>query len=372
MRGKLITIVEKQVIGVFKIKKKFLNIGIGMIIVLVIIWLLNQVSFVFTPLVIFIQTLFIPFLISGILYYLARPVVRLLEGWKVPRKLAIMLIFVALIGIVVTVVELVGPLLQDQFKRLIDNVPDMVKAAQDALNYWQKNQEYIPQFAKDIIASVTTKLQTNALSTGAVVAKVLSNVFGFLFSLVIVPFILFYMLSDRDKFVPNVTRFFPKSKEKEIRSVLHDMDKALGGYIQGQLIVSSVVGILLLIGYLIIGLDYALILALFGMATNVIPFLGPFIAATPAVIVAFFQNPIMAVYVIIVMFVAQQIESNLVSPQVMGKTLNVHPLTIILLILVGGNLAGVLGMILIIPTYAVLKVVVLHIYQLIRLRKIEE
>jgi predicted PurR-regulated permease PerM len=79
----------------------------------------------------------------------------------------------------------------------------------------------------------------------------------------------------------------------------------------------------------------------------------------------------MALYVVIIMFVAQQIESNLVSPQVMGKTLNVHPLTIILLILVGGNLAGVLGMILIIPTYAVLKVVVLHIYQLFRIRKVE-
>lgn len=355
----------------FKIKKKFFNLGIGIIIVLIIIWLLNQVSFVFTPLVIFIQTLFIPFLISGILYYLARPVVRLLEGWKIPRKLAIMLIFVILIGIVIAVIELIGPLIQDQFKRLIENVPDMVKAAQDAFTYWQKNQEYIPQFAKDIIANLTTKLQTNALATGGAVAKVLGNVFGFIFSLVIVPFILFYMLNDRDRFVPNVTRFFPKSKEKEIRSVLHDMDKALGGYIQGQLIVSSVVGILLLIGYLIIGLDYALILALFGMATNVIPFLGPFIAATPAIIVAFFQNPIMALYVVIIMFVAQQIESNLVSPQVMGKTLNVHPLTIILLILVGGNLAGVLGMILIIPTYAVLKVVVLHIYQLFRIRKVE-
>ncbi|MGE8205404.1 AI-2E family transporter [Heyndrickxia sp. NPDC080065] len=356
----------------FKIKKKLLHLGIGIIIVLIIIYLLNQVSFVFTPLVIFIQTLFIPFLISGILYYLARPIVKLLEGWKIPRKLAIMLIFVMLIGVIVTVVELVGPLLQDQFKRLVENVPDMVKAGQDAFDYWQKNQEYIPQFAKDIIANVTAKLQTNALSTGAIVAKTLSNVFGFIFSLVIVPFILFYMLNDRDRFVPNVTRFFPKSKEKEIRSVLHDMDKALGGYIQGQLIVSSVVGILLLIGYLIIGLDYALILALFGMATNVIPFLGPFIAATPAIIVAFFQDPIMAVYVVIVMFVAQQIESNFVSPQVMGKTLNVHPLTIILLILVGGNLAGVLGMILIIPTYAVLKVVVLHIYQLFRIRKVEE
>lgn len=356
----------------FKIKQKLFHLGIGIIVVLIIIWLLNQVSFVFTPLVIFIQTLFIPFLISGILYYLARPIVKLLEGWKIPRKLAIMLIFVMLIGVIVTVVELVGPLLQDQFKRLVENVPDMVKAGQDAFDYWQKNQEYIPQFAKDIIANVTTKLQTNALSTGAIVAKTLSNVFGFIFSLVIVPFILFYMLNDRDRFVPNVTRFFPKSKEKEIRSVLHDMDKALGGYIQGQLIVSSVVGILLLIGYLIIGLDYALILALFGMATNVIPFLGPFIAATPAIIVAFFQDPIMAVYVVIVMVVAQQIESNLVSPQVMGKTLNVHPLTIILLILVGGNLAGVLGMILIIPTYAVLKVVVLHIYQLFRIRKVEE
>lgn len=97
---------------------------------------------------------------------------------------------------------------------------------------------------------------------------------------------------------------------------------------------------MLLIGYLIIGLDYAFLLALIGVVTNVIPFLGPYIAVTPAIIIALFQDPIMAVYVAIIMLVAQQIEGNLITPNVMGNALSVHPLTVITLILAAGNIAG--------------------------------
>jgi predicted PurR-regulated permease PerM len=353
-------------------EKRWFRFGIGLILILTIFWLLNEVSFIFTPLVIFVQTLFLPFLIAGILFYLFRPLTHVLEQWHVPRKVAILLIFLVIIGLVATVVALLGPIVQKQFVQLIDNIPAMISTVQEGISFWQENQQFIPEFVKEAVYNIGNKLESIFATTGSFIGNLLSSVFGFVFALVIVPFILFYLLHDREKFASNVSRFFPDSKEGEIRDVLRDMDKAIASYIQGQLIVSTCVGILLLIGYLIIGLDYSLLLALFAMITNVIPFLGPFIAVIPAVIVAFFQDPVMVLWVAIIMLLAQQIESNLVSPQVMGRALNVHPLTIILLILVGGNLAGVLGMILIIPTYAVAKVVVQHSYQLLSIKRRED
>jgi predicted PurR-regulated permease PerM len=354
-------------------KTKWFRAGVGIALLLVIIWLMNEVQFIFTPVVIFIQTLFTPFLIAGLLFYLSRPIISLLEKWKVPRKLGILILFLLFISGLTLFISFIGPIIQRQFANLINNIPEMIDVVKQGINYWQTNQEYIPSYVKDAVDYVGEWLEKNMVSAGTMIGSFIGsfigNLFGFLFSLAIVPFILFYMLSDRDKFAPNVTQFFPKSKKDEIRSVLSDMDSAIANYIQGQLIVSTFVGVVLLIGYLIIDLDYSLLLALFGMVTNVIPFLGPFLAVIPAIIAAWFQDPIMVLYVIIVMVVAQQAESNFISPTVMGKALNIHPLTIILLILVGGNLAGILGMILIIPTYAVGKVIVKHSYQLLTLRK---
>lgn len=345
-------------------KERWFRFGIGTIMVLVIIWLLNADRYVFTPAVIFIQTLFLPFLIAGVLFYLTRPLSQLLENWRFPRKVAILFIFLIIAGILALVINLLLPIVQAQFVRLIDNVPAMIDTIQDAIAYWQDNQESIPQFVIDAVHDIGDKLKVIFSTTGSFITDFLSRFVGFLFSLVVVPFILFYLLNDRDAFMPNFLRLFPKSREQEIRNVLEDMDRAIGGYIQGQLIVSTCVGFILLVGYYMIGLDYALLLALFGMVMDVIPFLGAFISVIPALIAAWFQDPIMMVYVAIVMIVAHLFESNLIAPQVMGRVLRIHPLTIILLILVGGKLAGILGMILIIPSYAVLKVITQHAYRL--------
>ncbi|SET93165.1 Predicted PurR-regulated permease PerM [Salinibacillus kushneri] len=350
-------------------KTKWFRISVGIILFLTIIWLINEVQFIFTPLVVFFQTLFAPFLLGGILFYLFRPFIRLLERMKVPRKIGIILLYLIFVGFLTFIISVIAPVVHQQFSNLIDNIPEMVDVVEQGITYWQTNQDLLPQYAKNAIDYVSNRLEDILMSTGTYLGEVLGNVVGFIVSLVIVPFILFYLLSDQEKFVPNVTRYFSKSQAHQIKEVFRDMDKAIASYIQGQLIVSSFVGIVLFIGYLIIGLDYSLLLALFGMVTNVIPFLGPFIAAIPAVIAGWFQDPMMSVYVIIVMVVAQQAESNLISPLVMGKSLNVHPLTIILLVLVGGNLAGVLGMILIIPFYAVGKVIVQHIYRLWNIHK---
>lgn len=349
--------------------RRWFRIGVAVVLILSILWLLDEVNYVFTPIIIFFKSLFVPFLIAGLLFYLLRPLIILLEKGKMPRKLAILFVFLIICGLITLIVKLIGPIIQEQFQQLIDNIPLMISAVENAITYWQQNQEFIPQYVKDFVNQFTGRLEQIFSATGVFVTEMIGSIFSFVFTIVVVPFILFYLLNDREKFIPSVRRFFPETRRDEIEHVLKDMDRALASYIQGQLIVSTCVGILLLIGYVIIGLDYALLLSLFAMVTNVIPFLGPFIAVIPAVIVAFFQEPIMVLYVIIVMIIAQQIESNFISPQIMGRALNVHPLTIILLIIVGGNLAGILGMILIIPVYAVSKVVIKHTYQLILMKQ---
>ena len=111
------------------------------------------------------------------------------------------------------------------------------------------------------------------------------------------------------------------------------------------------------------GLEYALLLVIFAFFMNVIPFIGPWIAFMPALIIGFLQDPIMVIWVSLVTLVAQQTDSNLITPNVMGKTLDIHPLTVITIILAAGNIAGFIGILLAIPAYAVGKTVVRNIYK---------
>jgi len=146
------------------------------------------------------------------------------------------------------------------------------------------------------------------------------------------------------------------------------MDTQVGSYIQGQIIVATCIGLLLFIGYLIIGLDYAITLAIIAAVTSVIPYLGPMIAIIPAIIIALVESPFMLVKLAIVWAAVQFLEGNLISPNIMGRTMKIHPLTIIVVLLIAGNLFGIIGVILGIPGYAILKVFVTYLYDKFRER----
>jgi len=188
-------------------------------------------------------------------------------------------------------------------------------------------------------------------------------------TIITVPFILFYMFKDGKKFPLAVMRFIPVNYRNEGLNIIRETGETLGTYIQGQTLVCLAVGFLTFIGFLIIHLPYALLLGLIIAVTNIIPYLGPFIGAAPAVIVGLLDTPSKALLAVIVVVVVQQIDGNIMSPLIIGKRLDMHPLTIIVLLLVAGNLAGVLGMILAVPVYAVAKTVVINIYRLWQLRK---
>ncbi|MFE8702725.1 AI-2E family transporter [Cytobacillus sp. FJAT-54145] len=357
-------------------EKKWFRYMVAIILFLLIVLLLKVNQFILVPLWIFVQTIFLPFVLAGILFYLCRPLVRWLESKKVPKWIAILGAYLAITLFIYLLIRLVGPIINDQLETFVDNLPAMVSTVTEWIKYVQVNRSTFPDFVQEAILNASTELEQRVKNNIGNIANGILGVFGFIggfvntiFYLVLVPFILFYMLKDGHRFSPSVTNFFKKSKQDEIKEILKDMDKTISSYIQGQMLVSFIVGALLYVGYLVIGLNYSLVLALFGMLTNVIPFLGPFIAVIPALLVALFQEPIMVLYVAIIMVIAQQIEGNVISPQVMGKTLNIHPLTIIVLILTAGNLVGLLGVIFVIPVYSIVKVLITRIIKIYKINQ---
>lgn len=357
-------------------QSRFFKLLAAILIILLIILVGSQVSFIFKPFVVFFQTLFIPFLIAGVLFYLLRPIVNFLHTKKIPKSLAILVIYLGMIGLITLLVLSVGPILQAQVMKLIDNTPMLFEELRKLFiqienNEWFSRYQETDNFSIEEITNNLVSYLTDAfdfLSNN--IASFIGGVINIILIFIVVPFVLFYLLKDGDKLPDQLLRFFPKKQQAEGHRILEDMDDKLSSYIQGQIIVSVCVGVLMYISFLIIGIEYSLILALIAMVTNVVPFVGPWIGTVPAVIVALISSPMMVLWVVIAIVIVQQIESNLISPQVMGRKLSLHPLTIIILILVAGAFAGLLGLILAVPTYAITKVVISHMYRLFQLRKI--
>lgn len=272
------------------------------------------------------------------------------------------MIFLLFIFVGFLITRFIAPIAQEQFTKLVDNIPAMAEMLSETVTYWQQNQDIIPSEFNNTIDNVAQNLQTYLQDAPKIIINVVSQLIGFVFALVLIPFFLFFMLKDGDKLIPFIKKFLNERSAQSFEKLARSVDYTLNAFILGQMTVSIVVGLLLLIGYMIIDLHYALTLALFAMVMNVIPFVGPFLAVIPALLVGFFQDPMLAVWVAIITIIAQQLEGNFVSPNVMGKALSIHPLTIITLILAAGSLAGFLGLLFAIPTYAVLKAIVSHFY----------
>ncbi|SIS81151.1 AI-2E family transporter [Salimicrobium salexigens] len=348
------------------LQKKWFQTIIALIAICLLILLLNKIQFFFQPILTYISAIALPLIGGGVLYYISRPLVEWLTRVKVPRVPAILFVFILFIAAGYLVVQFIAPIAQQQYTKLMNNIPEMVQTVEQGVGYWQQNQDILPERVTDTIQNFTDNLESYIQEASAAFFNILTNVVSFLFSLILVPFFLFFMLKDGHRLLPFLSGYMREKSPSFADSFVRwarSVDRTLYTFILGQLTVSVAVGLLLLIGYLAIGLQYSLTLSLFAMIMNVIPFIGPFLAVIPALIVALFQNPIMVIWVAIITIIAQQVEGNLISPNIMGKALHIHPLTIITVILAAGSLAGFLGLLFAIPTYALIKATVAHLYE---------
>lgn len=340
---------------------------IGLILIFLLILLISVTDFIFVPLFQLIGAVAFPIIGAGILYYLTKPIMHFLERFKIHRIVAIILVFIIILIVATLFVVYIWPILRDQTANIIQGIPAMVNVVQNFIAYWEANYMYIPDqvvaAVNDFVNNIPSHIEEIVNYLFAFVGGLIGQVISIVAGIVLIPFFLFFMLKDGEKLLPFITKFFKPKKAANIRSLFRKIDRVLAAFIQGQLMVSFFVGVLLFIGYSAIQLDYALALALFGMVTNVIPYLGPFIAVTPALIIGAFQDPLNLIWVSIIMIVAQQIESNLISPNVMGQVLHLHPLTIITVILAAGSIAGFLGILFAVPFYAVVRTIIIHFYE---------
>lgn len=340
-----------------------------------IIYISTKISFLFKPIVVFSTTLFFPILISGFLYFLLNPVVNRLQRLKLPRTVAILIIYVVFIGLIVLLVGTVVPAISKQVTSLANDLPKYAKQTKEFFDQLAHSQQYKWFLTQDYISvnDIEKKIIAFANTLPGQITNGLSGVFGLITNLTViiatVPFLLFYMFKDGQNFPNSIVKLLPTSYRQPALKMLKDTGDTLATYIQGQIMVALFVGTISFIGYLIIGLPYALILALIVSVTNIIPYVGPILGGAPAVLVALFDSPTKAILALVVIVIAQQMEGNVISPLILGKSLDTHPATIIILLLVAGNLAGVLGMVLAVPSYAVMKTIIVNTVRFLQMRK---
>ncbi len=351
---------------------KYFRIGYGIALFLLIVLLASKVDFLFEPIGIVFRTLFLPIFVSGILYYLLRPIVDALVKLKLARWLSIIVVYLAGFALITAASIWVFPYIINQFNTMVENLPQLVQSAQQQFEQLQHNAwigKYLSEHNIDWSKNTAKYIGDVTNVTVASLQNIIAFLARFLIVLTTVPFILYYMLSQGEKVPQFIMKFVPEERNKDGKHILKEMDEALSSYLQGKVLLSICLGILVFIGYALVGLEYSLLLAICMMFFNLIPYVGSLIGAVPAVIIAFIDSPAMVIKVIVIVLIAQQIEANILSPQIMGRKLNIHPLTIILILLVAGSFGGLLGMFLAVPCYAVVRELVTYFYKLHLLRK---
>lgn len=348
----------------------------------IVLFLYQKVGFIFTPILVFFHTVILPVILSVIVFYLLRPVLKLLMKWKVPKIWGILILYVIVIGLITLLVTLVVPFLKDQFMNLFSEFPQYFMKLVNSIQVFVEDSRFtstldkynidlnqaITQIGNDLVTTVKDVAGNLGTTLAASITGFVTTLTGIILAIVTVPFILFYLLKDGEKLPKAFLKLVPPAARKDTQLILHDADRQISSYIQGQLIVSFCIGVMVTIGFLIIGLDYAVPLGFLAMITSVVPYLGPIIAITPAAIIAVVTAPVMLLKLAVVWTIVQLIEGKFISPQVMGKSLHVHPITIIFVLLTAGSLFGVPGVVLGIPGYAVLKVFVSHMWNLLKQR----
>lgn len=332
------------------------------ILVGIIFLLYSQLDYIMGPLFTIISAILTPLLISFILFYLFSPIIKFAEKKGVPKLWGIIILYVLVLGVFTLLLVWLIPLLQRQFEDLINTLPQLFKQVTDFItdivnNFivredqqeaFQQGLEYFDNIEADIV---------NYISDGfSGMGSVLSSVTSALLIVFLVPVILFFLLKDGDNFAKRFMSKVPPKGRRDVASILAAIDAQVGNYVKGQMLIALINGVLMFIGFSIIGLNYSGVLAVAGGILSFVPYLGPTLTFVPAALIALSQGFWVGVQLIVVWIVIQFIEGNLVEPNVMGRRLNIHPLTIILVLLVMSELLGIIGMLIGVPLFAVIKV----------------
>lgn len=288
----------------------------------------------------FIRDIVLQLFVALILMSVLNPFIKKLSRYKIPKAISALISYIFIFGILGVAIATLLPPLIEQTTNLANNLPKYL------LNLGINN------YANgEVLKQIVSQLG----SVPGQIVKAGFSLFSNILSILTVAIFAFYLLLMKDKFDKNIEPLFGKEKSKNISNIVDKIENRLGGWARGQLLLMLLVGILSYIGFIILGIPYALPLAMLSGLFEIVPFIGPVIAAIPAIILGFSISPFVGLAAIALAFLIQQLENYVFVPKIMEKSTGVSPIITLLSLAIGFRLAGVVGMIISIPIVIIAK-----------------
>lgn len=319
-----------------------------------------------------IRVIWLPIAFAAGIVFLLEPAVKVFERLRLPRLVGALLSLLVMLAVVVAIGALVWPTIQEQGNEFIQQLPDsyvsVVGWLREQFGRLDVNideflsQQAIEEWLRDPANQET--IQNLVFGFGAGAGVVIRGVAETIAVIVLAPVLAIYILMDMNRFKSHGLELTPPRFRTEVAYVGGEVGTAMGSFVRGQLLVALIVGIGSSLGMWIIDLPFWLLIGIIAGFLNLIPFLGPVVGGALAALVALLNgDPWQAFWAVAIMILVQQIDNHLVTPMVQRARVNLSPLVIVLALIIGGSLAGFLGVLVAIPVTAAVRIVVGHLWR---------
>ncbi len=324
-----------------------------------------------------ISNLLFTIIISIIFSYLLNPIINYMEKHNISRSLGIIILYIAILGIFIAISISFVPRLTRELKEVLIVLPNyfdiMSGFFKNLYNkYYYNIDSVLPLFEsiKGVVFDNINRLQELLVHNISKLFTSVGNLFNKIVSLILIPILTFYFLRDKDKLRNKLYLTIPKNNRQEIKELLVQMDKSLSQFVRGRLILAIYVGIVTTVVLLILDVNFAIVIGLVTGIADIIPYFGPFLGFMPAVIFALLDSTTKGIWVAVIFVIIQWVENNVLAPKIIGDSTGLHPITVLVSLIIAGNIYGVLGMIFVIPIVSISKILFGFLIDKIRKRRL--
>lgn len=305
-----------------------------------------------------VRLILAPFFIAVVIAYLLYPAITAFEQKGVPRVTAILLVYI-LLGVIFSLFFYSFlPKLGAELEDILENLPSQAKQweALGADSFRYLRQIELPGVVQDGVNIVLKRLEVALEGLANKAAQGLMGILAGFIALLISPILAFYFLRDHQAMRERTLQYVPAPYRGEVQNIAKEVSGALNSFFRGQILISLLVGLLIYGGLAFLKVPYAVFIGLLAGLFDIIPYFGPILGFIPAALFSLLKSPVTVLWVALLFVGVNQLESCIIAPKIIGDRVGLHPLLVIFAILVGGDLLGILGMLVAIPITAILRV----------------
>ncbi|MGI6703425.1 MAG: AI-2E family transporter [Clostridia bacterium] len=304
-----------------------------------------------------------PFIIGTVIAYVLNPMVEALTRRGTDRVAAVIVVYSVIVGAAVGILSFLLPSVYRETMKFMDILPTYAVRTKEYLDgvYLKFSRTLTPEL-REAIRNNIDYIQELTIHQINNLTNWLMAFFQGLVSWVIALVVSFYLLKDKDYFIALAQYLIPMRLRQDAAKISGEINRVLMGFIRGQLLVALVVGVLAIIGFLVIDLNFAILLGVITGLGDIIPYFGPIIGGVPVVLVGLMESPTKALWAVGVVVLIQQLESGIITPKIVGDSVGIHPVFIILSLLIAAQFFGLVGLFIAVPAAAIIKVLVLYVF----------